>query len=167
MLNRSQKEEIVKEVNALLTSSKAVFITNVVGMPSVESVKLRADIRSLKGQVVVTKNTLFKLAAEKTAAEDLLKNLSGPHALVFANESGDPAAIAKALNTAIDAHPCISFKGGILDGKIISGQEVKQLAGLPSRDQMLGTLLATFMAPVSAFARVLHAVKEQKEQQSA
>ena len=58
----------------------------------------------------------------------------------------------------------MDLKAGILDGQILTKAQVQQLADLPSRDQMLGTLLATFMAPASAFARVLYAIKEQKEQ---
>ena len=96
-----------------------------------------------------------------TPAESLLADLKGPHALAFAFD--DPAAVAKCLKVAGSTLDLVDMKGGVLDGVMLSKAQVKQLADLPSRDQMLGTLLATFLAPVSAFARVLYAIQEKKE----
>ena len=111
--------------------------------------------------MVVTRNTLFKKAAAGTPAEALVANLSGPHALAFAFD--DAAAVAKCLKEAGATLELVELKGGILVGQMLTKAQVKQLADLPSRDQMLGTLLATFLAPVSAFARVLYAIQEKKE----
>jgi large subunit ribosomal protein L10 len=161
MLTRSVKDVLIKELNADILKAQGVFLTNVIGLTSNDGVALRKQVRDAKGKLVVTRNTLFQLAAVGTPAEAMLKGLKGPSAIAIAFE--DAAAVAKAINDAEKDHEgIVELKAGILDGKLLEIAELKQLANLPSRDEMLGTLLATFMAPVSAFARVLHAINEQK-----
>ncbi len=161
MLNRSEKEAIIQDLKKDIGNAKAIFLTNLIGITSNDAVSVRKAVRDSKGKMVVTRNTLFKKAAAGTSAEALVANLSGPHALAFAFE--DPAATAKCLKEAGATLELVDLKGGILDGQMLTKAQVKQLADLPSRDQMLGTLLATFLAPVSAFARVLYAIQEKKE----
>lgn len=161
MLNRSEKEAIIQDLAKDIGRAKAIFLTNLIGIKSNEAVSVRKAVRDSNGKMVVTRNTLFKKAAAGTPAEALVANLSGPHALAFAFD--DPAAVAKSLKEAGASLELVELKGGVLDGQILTKAQVKQLADLPSRDQMLGTLLATFLAPVSAFARVLYAIQEKKE----
>ena len=161
MLNRSEKEAIIQDLVKDIGRAKAIFLTNLIGIKSNEAVSVRKAVRDNNGKMVVTRNTLFKKAAEGTPAEALVANLSGPHALAFAFD--DPAAVAKSLKEAGATLELVELKGGVLDGQMLTKAQVKQLADLPSRDQMLGTLLATFLAPVSAFARVLYAIQEKKE----
>ncbi len=161
MLERSEKEAIIQNLKVDIEKSKAIFLTNLIGISSNDAVKIRKAVRDAKGKMVVTRNTLFKKAAAGTAAESLVANLSGPHALAFAFD--DAAAVAKCLKEAGKELELVSLKGGVLDGQPLSKAQAQQLADLPSRDQMLGTLLATFMAPASAFARVLYAIQEKKE----
>lgn len=161
MLNRSEKEAIIQDLVKDIGRAKAIFLTNLIGIKSNEAVSVRKAVRDSNGKMVVTRNTLFKKAAAGTPAEALVANLSGPHALAFAFD--DPAAVAKSLKEAGATLELVELKGGVLDGQMLTKAQVKQLADLPSRDQMLGTLLATFLAPVSAFARVLYAIQEKKE----
>ncbi len=161
MLSRSEKEAIIQDLSKDIGRAKAIFLTNLIGIKSNEAVSVRKAVRDSNGKMVVTRNTLFKKAAAGTPAEALVANLSGPHALAFAFD--DPAAVAKSLKEAGASLELVELKGGVLDGQILTKAQVKQLADLPSRDQMLGTLLATFLAPVSAFARVLYAIQEKKE----
>ena len=161
MLNRSEKEAIIQDLVKDIGRAKAIFLTNLIGIKSNEAVSVRKAVRDNNGKMVVTRNTLFKKAAEGTPAEALVANLSGPHALAFAFD--DPAAVAKSLKEAGATLELVELKGGVLDGQMLTKAQVKQLADLPSRDQMLGTLLAAFLAPVSAFARVLYAIQEKKE----
>lgn len=161
MLNRSEKEAIIQDLQKDIGRAKAIFLTNLIGITSNDAVSVRKAVRDNNGKMVVTRNTLFKKAAAGTPAEALVANLSGPHALAFAFE--DPAAVAKSLKEAGANLELVDLKGGVLDGQLLTKAQVKQLADLPSRDQMLGTLLATFLAPVSAFARVMYAIQEKKE----
>jgi large subunit ribosomal protein L10 len=161
MLNRAEKEAIIQDLNKDIGRAKAIFLTNLIGISSNDAVSVRKAVRDNNGKMVVTRNTLFKKAAAGTPAEALVADLHGPHALAFAFE--DPAAVAKSLKEAGANLELVELKGGVLDGQMLTKAQVKQLADLPSRDQMLGTLLATFLAPVSAFARVLYAIQEKKE----
>ncbi len=160
MLTRDKKQQIIDSVRQQIGDAKAVFLTNVIGMKSNDAVALRKQIRDSKGGLVVTRNSLITKAAEGTSAESFLRDLKGPHAVAFAFE--DSAVIAKHLKNASDDFEMVELKAGMLGEDILSAPDLNQLANLPSRDEMLGTLLATFMAPVSAFARVIHAIGEQK-----
>lgn len=161
MMTRAEKDAVVSSIKEKIEKSQAVFLTNLVGIPSVDSVRIRKNVRAANGHMVITRNTLFARAAVGTHAEGLLKDLSGSSAVAFAYE--DAAAVAKIINDAAgEFENIVTVKGGILGTQTLSKAEVVALAKLPSRDQMLGTLLATFNAPVSAFARVLFAIQEQK-----
>jgi large subunit ribosomal protein L10 len=161
MLSRSEKDAIIQDLREDIGRAKAIFLTNLIGITSNDAVSVRKAVRDSNGKMIVTRNTLFKKAAVGTPAEALLANLTGPNAIALAFD--DAAAVAKCLKNAGATLDLVDMKGGILDGQMLTKAQVKQLADLPSRDQMLGTLLATFLAPVSAFARVLYAIQEKKE----
>jgi large subunit ribosomal protein L10 len=162
MMNRAEKDAVVSSIRENIEKAQAVFLTNLVGIPSVDAVRIRKNVRDANGHVVITRNTLFARAAKGTSAEALLSDLKGSSAVAFAFE--DAPGVAKIINDATgEFKDIVTIKGGMLGSQQLSTAEVIALAKLPSRDQMLGTLLATFNAPVSAFARVLFAIQEQKE----
>jgi large subunit ribosomal protein L10 len=166
MMTRAEKDAVVSSIKEKIEKSQAVFLTNLVGIPSVDSVRIRKNVRDAKGHMVITRNTLFARAAKGTYAEGLLNDLKGTSCLAFAFE--DAAAVAKVVNEASgEFENIVTIRGGQLGNQKLSKADVVALAKLPSRNQMLGTLLATFNAPVSAFARVLFAIQEQKEKQNA
>jgi len=166
MMTRAEKDAVVSSIKEQIEKSQAVFLTNLVGIPSVDSVRIRKQVREAKGHVVITRNTLFARAAAGTYAEGLLKDLKGSTAVAFAYE--DAPGVAKIINDATgEFDGIVTIRGGMLGTQTLTKADVIALAKLPSRDQMLGTLLATFNAPASAFARVLNAIKEQKETQKA
>lgn len=160
-MKRAEKEAIIDGIKKDIESAKAIFLTNLIGVKSNDAVAIRKGVREADGKIVITRNTLFKRAAEGTTVEKLFADLKGPHALAFAFD--DAAAVAKCLKEASEDHEVIEFKGGFLNGEELSKAQVIELASLPSRDEMLGTLLATFNAPISALARTLFAIQEQKE----
>ncbi len=165
MMTRAEKDVVVASLKEKIQKSQAVFLTNLVGIPSNDAVRIRKNVRDAKGFMAITKNTLFARAAQGTYAEPLLKDLTGNNAVAFAYE--DAAAVAKAVNDATgDFENIVVIKGGMLGSQKLSKAEVVALAKLPSRDQMLATLLATFNAPAGAFVRVLDAIKSQKEKQA-
>jgi large subunit ribosomal protein L10 len=166
MMTRAEKDVVVSQIRAKIEKSQAVFLTNLVGIPSVDSVRIRKNVRDVKGHMSITRNTLFARAAKGTFAEGLLSDLKGTSTVAFAYE--DAAAVAKVVNEAsTEFSDIVTIKGGMLGTQKLSKAEVIALAKLPSRNEMLGTLLATFNAPVSAFARVLFAINEQKQTQNA
>ncbi len=161
MMTRAEKDAVVSSIKEKIEKSQAVFLTNLVGIPSVDSVRIRKNVREAKGHMVVTRNTLFARAAKGTFAEGLLADLKGTSCVAFAYD--DAAAVAKVVNDASgEFADIVTIRGGQLGTQKLTKADVVALAKLPSRNEMLGTLLATFNAPVSAFARVLHAIQEQK-----
>lgn len=164
MMTKEEKNSVIKDLREKIEKANALFVTNLVGIEANDAVSIRKRIRDAKGNIVVTRNTFFRKASEGTYAQELLKDLKGTSAVAFAFE--DAPAVAKVIfESSKDLEPVVLGKG-ILDGKILSEAEVSALAKLPSRNEMLGTLLATFNAPISAFARVLNAIKEEVEKQA-
>ena len=162
MLTRAQKDEVISGLKKDLESAKAVFLTDLIGITSNDAVAVRKNVRDAEGKMLVTKNTFFRIASEGTPYGDLLKDLKGTNAVAIAfNEA---PAVAKALYDASEDLEPVELRGGILDGKELSVEEIKALAKLPSREEMLGTLLATFNAPISAFARVMEQIRAKKEE---
>ena len=166
MLDRAQKQQVIDSIKADIEGSQALFLTNMVGISAHGAVSIRKHLREeSEGKVVVAKNALLKRAAEGTRAHGLLSNLEGPNALAFA--FGDASAVAKCLKKAGDDFDAISIKGGLLNGQELTVEDIFALADLPSREEMLGTVLASIMACLSSFVRLLGAIKEQKEKEQA
>ena len=162
MLNRAKKAEVINELKDGFENANAVFLTNFIGLTSNDAVELRKNLRDADAKVAVTRNSLFEKASVGTVCEEMMKDLKGPHAVAFAK--GDVAAVAKALKEAGEKFEnIVTLKAGILKGQSLSSEELVQLASLPGKDQMVATLLATFNAPVSAFVRVINAIKESKD----
>ncbi len=161
MLSREEKGKIISDIKNDLGKAKALFVTNLIGIEANSAVAVRKGVRDAKGKIVITRNKLFEKAGVGTQFEPILKGLKGPQAIAYAFE--DAAAVAKSLTDSAKELELVAIKAAVLDGRVLSAAEIKTLASLPSKDQMLGTLLATFNAPVSAFARVLNAIREQKE----
>jgi large subunit ribosomal protein L10 len=161
MLTREEKSTIIAAIKVDLAKAKALFVTNLVGIEANSAVSVRKGVRDAKGKIVIARNKLLEKAAQGTHFEPILKGLKGPQAVAYAFE--DAAAVAKSLTDSAKDLELVKIKSAVLDGKVLSAADIKMLASLPSRDQMLGTLLATFNAPISAFARVMNLIKEQKE----
>jgi large subunit ribosomal protein L10 len=118
---------------------------------------LRGALREADGQFQVVKNTLARRACAEAGSEVLLEHLVGQTALVWA--TGDPAAVAKAINDfAKKSEDRISMKGGILDGAPISGEELKQLAALPPRAELLARLVGGIASPLQGTANALNSL---------
>ena len=125
---------------------------------------------------MVAKNTFIRIAAKEAGIEGLDSVLEHNTALAFSAE--DPVAPAKILNDFSKDHKALELKAGVLDGKVIAVDEVKALAELPSREELLAKLVGSMQAPISGLVNVLQgtirnfvytleAVRQKKEQESA
>lgn len=162
-MTRAEKDAVIKDLKEKIESANGLFLTNLIGIPANDAVGIRRKIRDSKGAIVVTRNTLFGKASEGTYAEELLKGLKGTNAVAFAFE--DAPGVAKAIYEASKDLEHVTLLDGYLKQKPLPAKEVEALAKLPGRDEMLGTLLATFNAPVSAFARLMNSIKDEVESQ--
>lgn len=164
MLERSGKQIIVEDLAQRMDRANAIFLTNLIGIQSNVANDLREHLREVDGDILVSRNTFFKKAGEGRVVSAILENLKGPHALAFAYS--DPSAVAKCLKKARKENEVILLGGGVLGESVLLPQEVDRLADLPSKKDMIGILLATFNAPLSALVRVLDGIKLQKESDS-
>lgn len=151
--NIHQLAEIVKNVS----DSKSIILTEYAGLTVKEQTMLRAEADKVDGTFMVTKNNLIRRALEdssKDLAKDLTPFLQGPTAVIFAK---DPVSGAKVAAKFAEDHEKLKIKSGIVDGKVVSYNEIIVLSKLPSREQLLSSLLAQLQAPAQALVRQLSA----------
>lgn len=163
MMTRNDKNAVIADLKEKISSANALFLTNLIGVGANDAVEVRKKVREANGSVVITRNTLFGKAAEGTYAEELLKDLKGTNAVAFAFE--DAPGVAKVIYESSKDLESITLGKGFLRQEPLEEAQVVELAKLPSRDEMLATLLATFQAPISAFARLANNIKEAAEEQ--
>ncbi|MCL6613998.1 MAG: 50S ribosomal protein L10 [Firmicutes bacterium] len=150
---RPEKEAIVAEVRDRFRRAKSVILTDYRGLNVAEVTELRKRLREAGVEYKVVKNTLATLAARQAEIEGLEEHLSGPIAMAFAYE--DPVTPAKLLATFAREHKNLELKAGVLEGRVIGEAEVKALAELPSREQLLAMVLGAFQAPLRGLVTVL------------
>jgi large subunit ribosomal protein L10 len=153
---RPDKVAKVEEITAKLKEARAVFVTEYRGMSVSQMADLRTPLRAVGAEHKVYKNTLVKLAATNAGLDGLNEHLTGPTALTFASE--DSVGAAKALVDAAKANPLLVIKGGMLGDAPMSADDVKALASLPSREELLANLAGALQAPLVKTARLLNAL---------
>jgi large subunit ribosomal protein L10 len=153
---RPEKVAVVEEITARFHAADAVFVTEYRGLRVGQLATLRNTLRDGQSELKVYKNTLARLAAREVGLDGLEEYLVGPTALAFVH--GDIAAAAKALRDASKTNPLLVLKGGALGANIVSADDVKALADLPSREELLAMLAGAFQAPLVKTAGLLQAL---------
>jgi len=141
------RKTLVTNIREGLESNKAVFLLNYSAISSLKMSNLRKELKGLGASVQVTKNRLAKIALKELDREELSKGIGGQIAFVWSDE--DSAAISRALKNFSKECEGLVVRGGILDGNLLSANDIQRLADLPSRDVLLSQLLATIQSPVS------------------
>jgi large subunit ribosomal protein L10 len=167
---RPDKAAAVAELTEAFRGSSAAVLTEYRGLTVAQLKELR---RTLAGNATysVVKNTLTKIAAREAGVDILEPLLEGPSAIAFV--TGDPVVVAKSLRNFGREHPMLVVKGGVLDGRAISADEVRKLADLESREVLLAKLAGAmkaslsqavnlFAAPLSQAARLFGALEQHK-----
>jgi len=153
---RADKVAIVEEITAKLNESVAVFVSEYRGLSVGQLANLRSPLREAGAEHKVYKNTLTRIAATNAGYEGLNEFLLGPTALTFV--TGDSVAAAKALLDHSKLNPLLVIKGGMLGTSPMSADDVKALASLPSREELLARLAGAFQAPLVKTAGLLQAL---------
>jgi large subunit ribosomal protein L10 len=155
-MNREQKSAVVDEIADQIQNAEAIFAIDYRGITVAQVADLRARLRESDARFRVVKNSLSERAADKAGMESLKPMLVGPTALTLVN--GDAALAAKALADAARALKLLDFKGGVLNGSVLSPDDVRSIARLPSRDVLNAQLVGTIAAPLTGLARGLNAL---------
>jgi len=153
---RPDKVAVVEEIASKLGDSQAVFVTEYRGLTVAQLADVRNALRPSEAEHVVYKNTLAKLAVRDAGFESLEEFLVGPTALTFAR--GDVAGAAKALRDSAKTMPALVIKGGVLGDVPLSADDVKALADLPSREELLAQFAGALQAPLVKTAGLLQAL---------
>lgn len=154
-LTKAKKAEKVSHLAKELEGSTSAIIGTFAKLTVAQDYELRKTVRAAGGRYRVLKNKLAARASKGTQIESALQGLKGVSSVAYT--SGDPVALAKALSTWVGENAEFTFKLGIIDGKVINIEEIKQLATMPGKEEIFSKLLFLISAPAQRLATVINA----------
>ena len=155
-----KKADQIEEIVGKFQEANACWFIDARGLTVKEVQELRRNIRAAGGEMKVYKNTLAVRALKQLELPACEEILAGPTAFVFTGE--DVAAPAKAVNDVAKANENLEIKGGLMDGEIMSVEEVTTIASLPSRDQLIGQIACSLTAVASQLAIAIGEMSEKE-----
>ena len=160
-----QKEEEVKKLAEKMKSSSLILLADYRGINVADVTELRKKLRQANGSYNVIKNNITRRALAECNIEGLDDALVGPTAVITAEDSYLDSL--KAVYEYSKDNDFYKIKAGVIDGKVVTSEELITLAKLPSKEELIAKLLGSFKAPLSNLAYLLNAIKEKKESESA
>src|SRR6187399_158696 len=140
-MQKADKERVIEELTERLSSADALLVADYRGLTNSQLASLRVELLKHGAKLSVVKNTLTRRAAEAAGADALLAMLEGPTAIAFVEADGDPVAVAKALRDAATSTKVLAIRGGLLEGKSLTAEEIDTLAKLPPVDVIRAQLV--------------------------
>jgi len=156
MKKKAEKVKHADELRTQLANVSTVILSTFQGITVEQDTKLRRAVEAAGGNYEVVKNTVAERAGAGTPAEELLKGLKGTNSIAFT--TADPVALAKILTKVAKDVPAFKFRAGWVEGRVISIQEINQLAALPSKDELISKIMFLLNAPAQRIATVLAAL---------
>lgn len=158
-LSRADKEQLLAEYEEGLKGATHAFVMGYQGIKVPQVTALREKVRQNGGQYIVVKNTLALRAIDGASLASLKDQFTGPTAVAYTDK--DPVSLAKALTEFAKDVPALQFRGGVVEGRAIAADQVKDIAALPSREELIAKLLFLVQSPITRLVRVLAAVGPQ------
>jgi large subunit ribosomal protein L10 len=156
MKKKAEKQKQAEDLRAQLATVSTVILSTFQGITVEEDTKLRRAVQAAGGRYEVVKNTVAERAATGTATEGLLKNLKGTNSIAYTTT--DPVALAKVLTKIAKDTPAFQFRAGWVEGRVVSIQEIGQLALLPSKEELISKIMFMLNAPAQRIATALAAL---------
>ena len=156
-MNKSEKEQVVAELAERLRTSDTLIVADYRGLTMPQIDALRGELLKHGARFQVVKNTLTRRAAEVASTDHLLAMLEGPTAIAFVEAEGDPAAVAKALAAAAKETQVIEIRGGVMQGRPITAEEVETLSKLPTLDVLRSQVLGAITSPLTVIVALFNA----------
>ena len=153
-MDRAQKEKVVEELGQIFASSGVVVVARYAGLTVAEMQGLRARMREVGGSVRVAKNTLAKIALEGTPAAPIARLLTGMTVLAY---SEDPVAAAKVADKFAKENDKFVLLGGAMAGTALDPAGVSAVAKMPSREELIASILGCIIAPAANIAGAIGA----------
>ena len=157
----NQKKEEVSKLAAEMKEAKIILLTDYRGINVADVTNLRTDLRNVNAKYAVIKNNITKRALAECGIEGLEDKLVGPTAVIMSNE--DYLEPAKAIYKFSKDNDYYKIKGGVIEGKVMTAEEIITLAKLPSRDTLLSMLAGALLGNISKVAVALDQVRIKKE----
>lgn len=148
-MNRDRKSEVVQKLATKLAASPSLYLTDFTGIAVKPMTELRSKLRAAGVGYMVVKNTLALRALKEASVSGLDDLIRGPTGFVFAG--ADPMAAAKILAAFQKEHESLAVRAGLVDGRTVTAAEIKRLASLPSREELMAQLGGAFQAPMQGF----------------
>ena len=158
----AKKAELVDVVAEKMKAAASIVVVDARGLTVEQDTVLRRELRGSEVEYKVIKNSILRRAAEKAGIEGLDEFLTGPTAIATSSE--DAVAAAKVISGFAKDHEALEIKSGVMEGNVITSEEVKTVGSLPSHDGLVSMLLSVLQAPVRNFAYAVKAIGEQKEE---
>ncbi|MBQ1776880.1 MAG: 50S ribosomal protein L10 [Acidaminococcaceae bacterium] len=176
MKTKAEKQVQLAEIKKLFAEAKGAVLVDFSGLTVAEDTELRRKVREAGASYTVYKNTLIALAAKEYGLDDLAPVLEKNTAIC--SSSQDAVAACKVMCDFVKDHKKMQLKAGVVEGKVVTVDEVKAVAALPPKEVLVAKMLGSLNAPISGLVRTLNgtvakivyaldAVREQKEKQSA
>ena len=176
MKTKEQKQIQLAEINKMFDEAKSAVLVDFNGLTVAEDTELRRKVREAGATYTVYKNTLIALAAKEHGLEELVPVLEKNTAICSSSE--DAVVACKVVCDFMKDHKKMELKAGVVEGKVVSVDEVKAVAELPPKEVLVAKMLGSLNAPISGLVRTLNgtvakivyaldAIREQKEKQSA
>ena len=159
MSTKAFKNEKVEHFKKQFENAKVAVVTDYRGYSVEEITELRRKLQKSDADYTVTKNTLCKLASKGTSFEAIEELMQGPTAIAFG--FGDEVSAAKVVASFIKENKKGEIKGAVLDGKVLSADEAKKLALLPSKEELFAKMLGSINSPASGIVGSINAVMSQ------
>ena len=157
----NQKKEEVKDLAAKMKEAKLILLTDYRGINVTDVTNLRTDLRNVNAKYTVIKNNITRRALAECGIEGLDDKLVGPTAVILSNE--DYLEPSKVIYNFTKSNDFYKIKGGVIDGKVMTAEEIITLAKLPSRQELIAKLAGALLGNITKLAVALDAVKSKKE----
>ncbi len=152
-MNRTEKESMIKEIEEKLKTAVSAVLTDYRGLNVRDMAELRAGLKQEGVEYKIYKNTLMRRAADQINVPELGEHLEGPTGVAFGFD--DPLAAARALAAYAKRNRSLKIKGGLLEGRVIGGADIRMMAGLPTKDVLIAQLASTLNAPLTRLVSTL------------
>ncbi|MCQ4635469.1 50S ribosomal protein L10 [Anaerovorax odorimutans] len=156
-----EKQAVIDEIKEKLEKAQAAVVIDYMGITVAQADEMRKKLREADVDYTVYKNTLAKRAIEGTKYECLADALAGPSAFAISYE--DATAPARVINGVIEEYKKMEFKAGVIEGEFFDAEGVKQIAKIPSRENLIAKFMGSVQSPIANFARVLNQIAEKGE----
>jgi large subunit ribosomal protein L10 len=148
-MQKEDKERVIAELTERLRLAETIIVADYRGLTMTQIDALRGRLIEHGARFQVVKNTLTRRAAEAAGAEAVLALLEGPTAIAFVEADGDVVAVAKALADSAKETKVLEIRGGVMQGRVISSEDVETLSTLPSLEALRGQVIGVILAPLN------------------